>query len=98
MVIRALDHVRQCNTASDGKVINSVIRKHLAKGKQVKLSFDGVFDAPSSFVNTSIVSLLETFDETYIKSNLTIVDANRQIADMIRRCLANGLRRQGLKP
>ena len=94
MVIRALDHVAQCYTAKDGMVINRVLRKQLARESQVKLSFDGVTDVPSSFVNTSIVALLDTYSGDYIKQHLTISDATRQIGEMVRRCLANGLNRQ----
>ena len=93
MVIRALGYVRQCYTAADGNIINRVIEKYLSRGDRVTLSFDGVFDIPSSFANAAIVALLRKYSEEYIKSHLSIVDANRQIADMIRRCLANGLRR-----
>lgn len=93
MVIRALDHVRQCYTAADGAIIRRAIAQQLAQGRSVRLSFDGVYDVPSSFVNGAIVELLDEFQADYIKSHLTIVDATRQIADMVRRCLANGIRR-----
>jgi STAS-like domain of unknown function (DUF4325) len=97
MVIRALDHVRHCNTAAEGIVINKVLRRELARSELVELSFDGVFDVPSSFVNTAIVSLLEDHDEEYIKRHLKVSSATRQIADMVRRCLANGIRRRTSK-
>ena len=93
MVIRALDHVKQCNTAEDGKIINDILRPMLRKRKHVTLSFDGVSDVPSSFVNASIVTLLEEFDDDFVKSHLRLIDATKQIADMVRRCLANGIRR-----
>jgi hypothetical protein len=94
MVIRALDHVARCYTAADGAVINSLLSSQLDKGRLVKLSFDGVSDVPSSFVNTAIVALLGRYDEEFIKSHLTLIDATRQIGDMVRRCVANGVRRQ----
>jgi hypothetical protein len=94
VVIRALDHVRHCYTAADGEVINALLVGPLERGDRVELSFDGVSDVPSSFVNTAIVSLLGQFEEGYIKSHLKLTDATRQIGDMVRRCLANGVRRQ----
>ena len=92
MVIRALDHVRRCDTAEEGVILNQVLRSALLGEGEVRLSFDRVYDLTSSFANTSIVALLDEHSETYIKSHLRIVDATQQIADMIRRCLANGIR------
>lgn len=94
MVIRALDHVPHCYTAEDGAVIFRLLVVRLDKERSIKLSFDGVSDVPSSFVNASIVALLERFDVEFIKSHLSIVDATQQIADMVRRCLANGVARK----
>lgn len=93
MVIRALNHVKRCDTAADGWIINKLVRSKLARGEIVALSFDRVSDVPSSFVNTAVVSLLDQFEESFIKKHLTITDANKQIADMVRRCLANGIRK-----
>ena len=95
MVIRALDLVERCDTAADGWIVHQILKEQLSSGQSVSLSFDGVYDVPSSFVNTSIVSLLSDFSEADIKSNLVITNATRQIADMVRRCLANGVRRKG---
>ena len=96
MVIRALDLVQRCDTAEDGWIVHKTLKDHLSSGQTVSLSFDGVYDVPSSFVNTSIVSLLSDFSEAEIKSHLVITNATRQIADMVRRCLANGVRRSGV--
>ena len=93
MVIRALDHVPHCYNAADGAVINALLRKHLSKGAAIKLSFDGVSDVPSSFVNAAIVALLTQYNEHFIKTHLTVIDATGQIGGMIRRCMANGARR-----
>jgi hypothetical protein len=93
MVVRALDHVKACNTAADGQRIHRVISGPLKRGEIVELSFDGVSEVPSSFVNTAIVNLLADMDIDHIKTHLKIVNINKQIADMVRRCLDNGLRR-----
>jgi hypothetical protein len=94
MVIHARDVVKTFNTAADGEILGKVLRNHLDKGERVSLSFANVYDVPSSFVNTAIVALLDTYSESWIKSHLTIVDATSQIAMMVRRCLANGIRKQ----
>ncbi|WP_010162586.1 STAS-like domain-containing protein [Sphingomonas sp. PAMC 26617] len=91
MVIAALDHVPQCYTSADGLVIAGTIRRCLRQGGAT-LSFFGVDDVPSSFVNSAIVSLLDEFSSDEIRKRLSIVDSNRQINDMIRRCMMNAAR------
>lgn len=85
MVINALDHVPHCYTSQDGEVIANQIRNGLSNGGNVVLSFAGVTDVPSSFVNAAIVALLDDFSAAYIRSHLSIVDSTQQINDMIRR-------------
>lgn len=89
MVITALDHVPHCYSAQDGTVVADILRRRLAQDGHATLSFVGVSDVPSSFVNAALVSLLDTYDFDWIKSNLSIVDASRQTADMVRRCFQN---------
>lgn len=86
MVIAALDHVPQCYTSADGLVIAGLLRRCLRSG-HVKLSLAGVDDVPSSFVNSAIVSLLNEFSAEDLRRKLSIVDSNRQINEMIRRCM-----------
>lgn len=85
MVVTALDHVPHCYTSKDGEIIRRIIHGGLAKNQEVILSFSGVNDVPSSFVNAALVSLLEDFSFDYIRNHLTIVNSNTQINDMIRR-------------
>lgn len=91
MVITALDHVPHCYSAQDGVVIARILRRRLSADGQATLSFAGVSDVPSSFVNSALVSLLDTYSFDWIKRHLTIVDATRQTADMIRRCFDNAV-------
>jgi hypothetical protein len=88
MVIVALDHVPHCYTSADGLVIAGAVRRCLRRG-ETTLSFSGVDDVPSSFVNSAIVSLLDEFSSDEIRKRLSIVNSNRQINDMIRRCMMN---------
>jgi hypothetical protein len=85
MVIRVLDHVKQCNTAADGLIVGAVIRKALADGARVDVSFAGVNNAPSSFINAAIVSLLDSYSFDFIRQHLKITNATSQIIDVIRR-------------
>ena len=92
MVIRALDIVARCDTAIEGRVLGLALRKHLENGELIELSFEGVYDVPSSFINTSIVYLFKEFEPEFVRSHLSITNATKPIAEMIRRCVANGLR------
>ena len=92
MVIRALDHVARCYSTAEGSVIASVLRDAFTRSDRVTLSFAGVSDVPSSFVNSALVVLLHDYPPVDLKRRLSIVDATPQIADMVRRCVANGER------
>jgi uncharacterized protein YdaL len=92
MVVNALDLVPHCYSSADGEVIARVLRDAFSKNERVTLSFVGVTDVPSSFVNAALVSLLDTYSFDWLKGHLSLVDATGQIADMVRRCLANGVR------
>lgn len=84
MVIRALDHVRDCYSWDTGAVIGAMLRDAFARGETVTLSFQGVSDVPSSFVNAALISLLDSYSFDFIKAHLRVIDGNRQIVDMIR--------------
>ena len=92
MVIHALHHVPHCYTSQDGEVIRRLISDGFKRGEKVTLSFSGVGDVPSSFVNAALVALLDDFNFDYLRSHLEIVDSNSQINDMIRRRLAGPAR------
>jgi len=92
MVVRALDHVTRCYSTADGGVIARELRNAFSRSDRVTLSFAGVSDVPSSFVNSSLVVLLQDYSPFDLKRRLSITDATPQIADMIRRCIANGER------
>ena len=92
MLVHVLDHVPQCYSADDGAVIASVLRGALNRNTNVILSFDGVADVPSSFINAALVSLLDDFSFQKIRAIVSIVDANAQIGEMVHRCFANAER------
>lgn len=87
MVIRVLDVVRACNTASEGAVVARAVKAFLDRGEKVELSFGGVSDVPSSFVNASIVYLFNEMPNADLSQLLKITNVTTQIAEMIRRCL-----------
>lgn len=89
MELRVLDIVPQCYTSEDGNIVAKRVMLHLDRGENVRLSFTGVSDTPSSFINSSIVSVISKYGLASIRNRFVVADANRQIADMIRRCVAN---------
>jgi hypothetical protein len=84
MVIRALDLVRQCYSQDDGQKVFDVLLPRLQRGERIELSFDGVDTVPSSFINTSLIHLLDIVPFQTIKSNLRFVNTTRQINEMIK--------------
>ncbi len=84
MVIRLLDHVKQCATYEDGNVIYKLISPEVVAGQDVVLSFEGVTAIPSAFVNAAFVRLAESVSLDEIRKHLKIVDSTRQINDLIR--------------
>lgn len=83
MVIRPLDHVANCYTWDSGAVISRLIRNAFARGDTVTITFSGITDVPSSFVNAAFVSLLGDYSFDFIKAHLKITNASRQIVGMI---------------
>lgn len=85
MVIKALDHVHDCYSWDTGAVIGDMLRSAFARNESVVLSFQGVTDVPSSFVNAALISLLDSYSFDFIKAHLRVTDASHQIVDMIQR-------------
>lgn len=85
VTIKLLDHVPHCYNAEDGQVVRDVLLEKLAKDDVVTVSFEGVTSVPSSFVNTALISLLNTFPFAEIRRRIRFIDTNTQINDMIKR-------------
>jgi hypothetical protein len=92
MVLKVIDHVRQCFSADDGAKIGQILTEAFARGEKVQLSFAGISDVTSSFVNAAVVSQLSAFPVDWVKHHLAIRDVSSPSADVIRRCMANGER------
>lgn len=87
MVINVLDLVPHCYTWEDGNVVGRAIQQGLEKKEKVAVSFTGVEDVPTSFVNAAFVKLLDDFSYEDIRSNLSVINSTRQINEMIKRRL-----------
>lgn len=92
MVIVVRDHVPHCFSQADGIILHDLLRPHLLAGRPVTVSFAGVEDVTSSFVNSSLVPFFEKYGAGYAKAHLRITNATSQIADTVRRCVANAER------
>ena len=85
MVIRILDVVPDCNSWNKGEMVFGVIQKAFKDNTELVISFEGVDDVPSAFVNAAFLPLLDTYDFEEIRKRLKFVNSTRQINDMIRR-------------
>ncbi len=59
-----------CVSAKDGEVVYTRIKTALDKGDKVRLSFDGVRDLTSSFLNSAVGQLYGTFSEERLKETM----------------------------
>ncbi|MGB0799330.1 MAG: STAS-like domain-containing protein [Planktomarina sp.] len=76
--------VSSCVTNDDGKVVSKAIRQGLDACDSVTLDFFGIDTVSTSFVNSSIIVLLDDFDVEAIKGRMLITRASKQIGNMIK--------------
>lgn len=70
-----------CVTDGDGKKVYDVIFCAVSNGNEVIISFDGVTDLTSAFLNNAIGRLYGKFEKDYIKSKLRVSDMSK--SDMV---------------
>lgn len=74
-----------CVSAEDGGKVYDVISKALRDGKNVQISFKGIEDLTTLFLNAAIGQLYNEFKEDELKMRLSIVDATNQDLETLRR-------------
>lgn len=74
-----------CVTDEDGKKVYDVIVDALHNGKKVKISFNGVTDLTSAFLNNAIGKLYGAFDEAFIKSKISVTDISENEVVILKR-------------
>ena len=84
MVIRITDHISACYTNEDGEKIYQQVHPQLLADNDVEVSFEGISEVTSSFVNVAFIELLDSFDFDYIRRHLSFADSNRQINSIIK--------------
>lgn len=84
MVIEVRQSVEHCYTNEDGDVVGRLIAVALAQNNAAEVSFSGIDDVTTSFVNSAFVPLLDRYSLDYIKSHLRITNSTRQINTLIK--------------
>ncbi len=62
-------------SSADGSVVHDRIAETLRRGEQVEVSFAGVEDVTSAFLNAAIGQLYGEFTEDHIREHLRVVHA-----------------------
>ena len=77
-----------CVAAEDGEKVYHVVYEALKNGKSVTLSFKGIEDLTSVFLNAAIGPLYGEFSEEFLKTHMNPPkDASQQDLDTLRRCV-----------
>jgi hypothetical protein len=88
MVIKVLEVVSDCQSWVSGDTLHKALLSAFNAGDaEVLVSFEGVDDVPSAFVNAAFLPLLDSWDFETIRRRLRVVNSTRQINDMIKRRL-----------
>lgn len=67
-----------CVAPEDGEKVFQVILKALHEGKKVEISFKGIEDLTTLFLNVAIGKLYNEFKDEELKEKLSVVDASSQ--------------------
>lgn len=74
-----------CVTDEDGQKIYDAIKSALLDGKKIIISFDGVVDLTSAFLNNAIGQLYGNFDGDFIKSKLSVTNVSKNDSVILKR-------------
>ena len=84
VTLRIKDLSKSHYTNGDGEKLNEIILHEFRNDNSVRVSFDGITEVNSSFVNSAFIQLLEeNYDFNYIKNHLTFSETNKQINSLI---------------
>lgn len=74
-----------CISSEDGEKVYTIVEDALKSNVKVSLSFVGVEDITSAFLNVAIGQLYGKFDEDHVRTYLSISDLARQDVSLLRR-------------
>ncbi|MDG4969876.1 STAS-like domain-containing protein [Lactococcus lactis] len=84
VILKIKDLLDTHYTNDDGKKLNQFILSEFKNQNPVTISFDGITEVNSSFVNSAFIQLLEeNYNFDYIRKNLSFSDTNKQINSLI---------------
>jgi hypothetical protein len=84
MVISAFDVSQNCYSHDDGYKLFLAITKGLRNNQELTISFEGVDSVSSSFVNASLIPLLDLMSFNEIKSRIAFIKTTPQINELIK--------------
>lgn len=84
MVIYAVEISNNCYSNDDGKKLYVRILKELKDSTSIIISFKGVDSVSSSFVNASLIPLLDVFSFEEIKKRVYFSETTPQINEIIK--------------
>lgn len=84
MVMYVKSLVDGCDTNDQGMKIYDLLSPMIRQGVSVDLDFFGVSNVTSSFVNSSLVQLIDDFGYDRVRSVVNIKGVNKQIGTLLR--------------
>ena len=89
VAVAALVGSRFCVSIDDGELVHDKVLPLLKQGRHVVLSFQGVTDLISSFLNAAVGRLYGELDEAVIKDQLSFADLSEDDRHLIERVVEN---------
>ena len=74
-----------CVAAEDGQKVYDAIFKGLQEGKNIEISFKGIEDLTSLFLNAAIGQLYNEFEDDELKKRLSVIDTSPQDLETLKR-------------
>lgn len=74
-----------CVTDEDGTKVYDVINNALFDEKKIIISFDGVTDLTSVFLNNAIGQLYGKYQEAFVKSKISVTDISKNDVVILKR-------------
>lgn len=72
------------NNNASGEILFQEIKNLFENQESVVVSFQGISEISSSFVNSAFIDLLEEYDFNYIRKNLKFINSTKQINSLIK--------------
>lgn len=78
------DHVGRCYSNEDGQKLYNLLKRELQSGNKVTVSFDGIDTVTTSFVNSSLIELLNDYSFETIKAFINFEGTKKSIGNLIK--------------